>query len=143
MANSPAIYSRGYFLIGGLPYRECQGAILNFSYTINVNDQIIQGNSCDGSATGVSRGNYQGTISFTEVFPSNADYINFNAIILTTPELQITFVPTSIQGDDEPPAPQITFGKLARNTDGGSFNIQSGGTVERNVVIGFGWCSAV
>ena len=99
--NTPVVvYSRWLLQITGVPYRPGTGAIVNFEDSMTSSDKQVAGFTGDGSQSGVMRGDYKGTLRFVELYPDPSQLVSFRAMLMSTPNAQITATPISLNSYD-------------------------------------------
>ncbi len=109
MAGLPAqiFWDRVTILYNGVIYLP-NGQIRNFTMTANYNAKIQPSMTPNGISLGHTIGNKSITINWTELLPSQAEYLNFRTFCLANPDGKFTIVPISIADARTSVAPSFT-----------------------------------
>jgi len=95
MAATQFFYDRVSVYIDGNAYLP-NGQIRSFSVQAIYNSKIQQSMTPNGYALGYTIGNRSFSFNWTELFPTQADYLNFRTYCQANPNTTFTIVPISL-----------------------------------------------
>ena len=137
MQNIPiTIYSVWLMQVNGVPYRPNTGAIVNVEDSMASGDKQIKGYTGDGSSAGVMRGPYQGTLKIVELFPDQSSLVSFRAMLMATPNAQITLTPASLNSY-EANGPSTVYGLIGFPSSTQGSAVENEAT--RTITLSYGW----
>lgn len=135
--NTPVpVYSRWKMAVNGVPYRPGTGAIVNMRFATKIGDKVVKGFTGDGSGAGIMYGEYEGTITLTEIFPPEGDYVSFRGLLMSGASNQITLTPQSLNTFDAI-GPSIIFSMIGQTNVSGGNAVEQEATRELSFVYGY------
>lgn len=98
-------YDRVSVLVNNEPYHE-YGSIINFHARMTQNTKQQHTMTPDGLSLGTLLGNSDGTMTWTEVLPSAADYVVWKDLLQANPNTIISVIPITLS-DGQPVGPNL------------------------------------